>query len=119
MFRAAVLSIVLALVAGPQVPLLCAVWCHPEAAAATLCEHPDTAGALSVTANDSCPDIAAASTAFVREDVRRGVSAADPQHPAVVRALEYIRPPNSPEFGRVPGKHPPLEGRPLVLTLRI
>ena len=119
MFRAAVLSIVLALVATPQVPLLCAVWCHSEASAAGPCEHPDTGSALSVTANDSCPDIAAASTAFVREDVRRGVAAADPQHVAVVRGLEYLRPPHSPEFGREREQHSPLEVRPLLLALRI
>ena len=118
MFRAAVLSIVLMLVAGPQAPLLCAVWCHAEASAAGPCEHPDTASAPIVTANGSCPDIAEASTAFVREDPRRGASASDGQHAVVVPPFQFVAPP-TPEFRREPGQHPPLEARPLVLALRI
>ncbi|HEU4688320.1 MAG TPA: hypothetical protein VFS23_08175 [Vicinamibacterales bacterium] len=117
MFRAAVLSIVLTLVAGPNASLLCAVWCHPEAAAAGPCEHRDAT--TTITSNDSCPDIAAVTTAFVREDVRRGVSSSEGQIAVLVAPFEFVAPPQSSLFGRELRQHPPLEARPLVVTLRI
>ena len=115
-FRAALLSIVLTLAVGPTASLLCAVWCHPEAAAAEPCEHRDTPN---VTANDSCPDIAAVTTAFVREDVRRGVSASDGQTVVLVPPFQFVAPPTAPAFGGEFRQYPPLEARPLVLALRI
>jgi hypothetical protein len=117
-FRAAALAIVLTLALGPNASVLCAVWCHPEDVTAGACEHPNPTSTAGITANDSCPDIATASTAVVREDVRRGVSAAD-QDAAVVPPFQLVPPPNSPEFGREPRQHPPLDARPLVLSLRI
>lgn len=119
MFRAAVLSIVLTLVAGPNASLLCAVWCHPEAAAAGPCEHRGPTDTPSVTASDSCPDMAAVTTAFVREDVRRGVSASEDQTAVLVPPFQFVAPPTTPEFGGEFRQHPPLEARPLVLALRI
>ena len=115
-FRAAVLSIVLTLVAGPDASLLCAVWCHPEAATAGPCEHPDPTSTPSITANDSCPDIAASSTALVREDVRRGASA---QQAVLVARFQLARPPSNLASARDAGQRSPLEARPLVLPLRI
>jgi hypothetical protein len=41
MVRAAVLSIVLTLVIGPNAGALCSVWCHPEQAATSSCPHQD------------------------------------------------------------------------------
>lgn len=119
MFRAAVLSIVLTLVAGPHASLLCAVWCHPEAAAAEPCEHRDATETPNVTANDSCPDIVAVTTAFVREDVRRGVSASDGQTAVLAPPFQFVAPPTTPEFGGESRQHPPLEARPLVFALRV
>lgn len=118
-FRAAVLSIVLTLAVGPNASLLCAVWCHPDAAAAASCEHRDPTSTSSVAAKDGCPDIAAGTAALVREDVRRGMSTSDGQHAVVVPPFHFTLPPTLPEFGRQPGQHPPLEARPLVLALRI
>jgi hypothetical protein len=118
-FRAAVLSIVLTLAAGPNASLLCAVWCHPEAAAAEPCEHRDATYTANVTANDSCPDIAAVTTAFVREDVRSGVSASDGQTAVLVPPFQFVAPPTALEFGGEFRPHPPREARPLVLALRI
>jgi len=116
-FRAAVLSIVLTLVAGPNSSLLCAVWCHPETATAGPCEHPDPMSTPSITSNDSCPDIPAVTTAFVREDVRRGVFSSEGQAP--VPPFQFVAPPESSAFGRELRRHPPREARPLVVTLRI
>jgi hypothetical protein len=118
-FRAAVLSIVLTLVVGPNASLLCAVWCHPEAATVAHCEHQNPSGSPSVAEKDSCPDIAAGATAFVREDVRRGVSASDGQHAVVVPPFRFVPPPNPSELGRELRQHAPLEARPLVFALRI
>ena len=117
-FRAAVLSIVLTLAVGPNASLLCAVWCHPDAATGS-CEHRDQTIIPSVNAKDGCPDIAPGASALVREEVRRGVSASDSQYAAVVAPSQFVPPPTPPEFGREPGQHLPLEARPLILALRI
>jgi hypothetical protein len=118
-FRAAVLAIVLTLAVGPNASLLCTVWCHPDAASTGSCEQADPTSTPSVTRKDGCPDNAAGTSALVREDVRRGVSASDGQHAVVVAPFQFVAPPTPREFGREPGQHPPLEARPLVLALRI
>lgn len=118
-FRAAVLSIVLTLVAGPNASLLCAVWCHPETATAGPCEHPDPASTPGVTSSDSCPDVAAVTTAFVREDVRYGAPSSEGQIAILVGPFQFVAPPQASDFGRELRHHQPLEARPLVVTLRI
>ena len=118
MFRAAVLSIVLALAVGPH-GSLCAVWCHPETATTGACEHQDPTSSPRVSGDDSCSDIAAGLTAFVREDVRRGVSASDVQHAVVVPPFQSVPPSTPSALGREPGQPPFLKARPLVLALRI
>lgn len=55
MVRAAVLSIVLTLVIGPNAGALCSVWCHPEQAATSSCPHQDATTSPGVTREDSCP----------------------------------------------------------------
>ena len=118
-FRAVVLSIVLTFAVGPNASLLCAVWCHPDAAPTGSCEHPNPTSTPTVTAKDGCPDVAAGTSASVREEVRRGVSASDGQHAVVVAPFQFVPPRTPPEFGRAPGQRPPLEARPLLLALRI
>lgn len=118
MFRAAVFSIVLTLAVGPNASLLCAIWCHPDAAAAGPCEHPQTTSIPSVTTDDSCPAIAAGSTAFVREDMRRGVSTSHAQNAVVVPPFQFTPPPRHLVSTREAAQSPPIETRPLV-TLRI
>ena len=118
MFRATVLSIVLTLVAGQNASLLCAVWCHPEAATAGPCEHPDQS-TPSVTENGSCPDIPASSTALAREDVRRGVSAPAAQHAVPVAGFQFAPSPSHSASAGESGRRTAPEARPLVLPLRI
>jgi hypothetical protein len=118
-FRATVLSIVLTLVAGQNASLLCAVWCHPEAAAAGPCEHPDQTSTPSITQNGSCPDIPASSIALVREDVRRGVSAPAAQHAAPVVRFQFAHLPSHSASAGESGQRTAPEARPLVLPLRI
>jgi hypothetical protein len=117
-FRAAVVSIVLTLVAGPNASLLCVVWCHPQAATAGPCEHPTPTSTPSITSNDSCPDVTVASTAVVREDLRRGVSAPDPQ--AVDSApFQFAPPPRVRASADEAARLVRLDARPLVLALRV
>ena len=119
MFRAAVLSIVLTLTAGSNASLLCAVWCHPEAAATGQCAHPDSISTPIMTAKDSCPDIAVGSTAVVREDVRRGASTPHAQQAVAVPPFQVAPPPSHPTSARESGQRSPFEARPAVFTLRI
>ena len=117
-FRAAVLSIVLTLAVGQNASLLCAAWCHPDEAPTAGCDHQEATTCSKVSGNDDCPQIAASPTAFVREDVRRGESAAHALHAVVVPPFQFERPPQS-AFGRALGHRPPLETRPLAPALRI
>ena len=118
MFRAAVLSIVLALAAGTSASALCGAWCH-QAGAARTCEHQDSTGARTVAATDLCPGIAGLSTAYVREDVRRGASTPRAQHARNVAPFESGPPPIAAELVLHAAHRTPLAARPLVLSLRI
>lgn len=71
-FRAAVLFIVLTLAGGPNATLLCAVWCHPEEARTSSCQHPGAITSPSVTGGDSCGAVAGTLTALARDDAKRG-----------------------------------------------
>ena len=117
MFRAAVFSIVLTLVAGPNASLLCAVWCHLQTANAGSCEHPTPTDTPSLTSNDSCPDVTAVSTAVVRDDVRRGASAPDPQ--AVRVAFQFAPQPRVRSSVDEAARVFRLDGGPLGRALRI
>lgn len=119
MFRVAVLSIVMTLAAGPGASLLCVLWCHPQAAAAEPCGHRGTTSAPGVTTNDGCPDISAGSTAFVREDLLRGVFTPQAQHAVVVPPFQFTPPSRHAALSRTTTQSRQLEARPLVLALRI
>lgn len=71
MFRAAVFSIVLTLVAGQSAALLCDLSCDPGAA--TECLHHDAITAARVAVNSNCT-VVISSAAFVREDMWRPAS---------------------------------------------
>ena len=117
MFRAAVVSIVLALATGPNASLLCSTWCHQAATAG--CEHGDTTGAQTIAANDICPMTVGTSSAYVREDVRRGTSTSQAQHVKNVIPFESGRPPIEAVSVAHAGPCPPLAAQPVVLPLRI
>lgn len=118
-FRAAVLSFVLTLVAGPSASLLCALWCHPEAVTTGPCEHSNPTSTPNVTANDDCPDVATIATVFVREDVRRGTSAAQAHHAVDPAPFLFGPPPNHAGSVAESGRRVPLAAPRLVLVLRI
>ena len=117
-FRAAVVSIVLTLAVGQNAALLCSVWCHPPEAASGACEPQHQATSPSLTGNDSCTQVAAGATAFVREDVRRG-AAPDAQHSVVVAWFQFAPPQAHSTSGRQPRQQSPLGASPLILALRI
>jgi len=118
-FRAAVVSIVLTLAVGQNTGLLCSVWCHPPEAATGACEYQHHATSPSVTGDDSCPQLRAGATTFVREDLRRGASAPDVQHNVVVRGFDFAPPPMHPTFGRRLAHQTRPQASPLILALRI
>jgi hypothetical protein len=118
-FRAAVVSIVLTLAVGQDTALVCSVWCHPPEAAPGVCEHQHQLTPLSVTGNDSCTQLAAGATVFVREDVRRGASAPDAKHGVVVAGFQFVPPPAHSMSGIKLRQETPLRASPFILALRI
>lgn len=118
-FRAALLSIVFSLAVGPNVALLCRTWCDAHAAAASECHHESSSTGATVASDEHCDDVGAATTAALREDVRRGVSPPDGN-----QAIPVPRCQLAPETADARSAHehrrsPPLETGPLDTTLRI
>ena len=119
MFRVAVLSIVVALAVGENARLLCTVWCDPTEAAAAGFHHHDSTNSSSVKGADPCSNAVLSVTAFVREDMRRAVSAPDAQQAVAVPRYQFS--PSTAET-RARGdsaRKRSLENRPLETTLRI
>lgn len=89
MFRAAIVSIVLTLIVGPNTALLCSVWCHPEEATTSTCQHQNATTSPRVTGQARCGAPPANATAFVRQEARRGSPTNDAQYVFVVGALRF------------------------------
>jgi hypothetical protein len=131
-FHAVVLAIVLTLAAAPDAALLCSAWCHPQAAAASASHHGEPSAASSashhgepaagssVAGDDTCDncDNPFGAAEFLREDLRRNVSAPDvdavlvPGHQLAHSTID-ARP------GQEPGREGSLEARRLPTILRI
>jgi hypothetical protein len=73
-FRAAVLSIVLATSGAPTAALLCRTWCDPIAAAVSGCHHERLANFTIVAGEDGCRNTVLGSASPAQENVRRNVS---------------------------------------------
>ena len=119
MFRAALVSMVLALTLGQNVVLLCRTWCHPEHGAHATCEHQVPATSPSATASESCTQLSNGTAPFVREDGPRRVSASDGQQGIVAAQFQFVLPPTLSAYDHERAQRTPLEVRPLVLALRI
>jgi hypothetical protein len=120
-FRAALLSIVLLLGIGPDVPLLCKALCNPAAAAANGCHYqvdPSDASARRIGGHD-CGADALVGTAYIREDGRR--TAPSPQTDLALPAArnQLAAPVNRvlPHCGL--GRLSSFERRPIETALRI
>ena len=117
-FRAALVSIVLALTFGQNATVLCRVWCQPQERANSTCEHQPQNTSPSVTGNESCIPIEG-TTPFVREDGRRGSSASDAQLSVVIARFHLSLPPSvAVRMNAHPQATPP-DVRPLAVALRI
>lgn len=118
-FRVAVFSIVLAITGNPITgALLCRTWCDPNAAAASGCHHELATFAI-VAGEDGCRNAVLNATAFVQENVRRGVSSPYAGHAMPVPRYEVAGWTSDAAVGHAPGGSPSLEKRPLETTLRI
>ena len=77
MFHATVLSIVLALVVGPNASVLCKAWCDPAGAAATQCHHERGSLSATLSGTDDCGREIPDSAVLVNDDARRGAPSSD------------------------------------------
>lgn len=116
-FRAAVLSIVLALALGQNAVLLCQVWCDPPEAAATGCHHEDGTPSPTLARDAECDDGLVGIADITRPELRRGVSDRDHGAVAVVRFL--FAPPSTGTLHSESGAQLLLQARPLVTPLRL
>ena len=116
-FRAAILSIVLTLAAGQNIGLLCHLWCPPDAATASGCEH-QTSTSPSLTPYEGCNQAVGDATAIAREEGRR-TAAPLVQSAAVVPLFALAAPVLDARLAYPPDGRRLLDARPLVLALRI
>jgi len=118
-FRATVLSIVLTLTAGPNVGVLCKVWCDPVEAATAGCHHGHGNPSAILTGTDDCGNVVFSSAVFVKEDARGGLSSSNTRHADVVPRYQYPASTSETHLGDEPRCAWPLGKRPLVTALRI
>ena len=119
-FRAAVLSIVLTLVIGPNTAPLCWAWCDPMPAAETGCDHhAAVATSTSVVSDGTCDMVVFSAAGFLREEPRRDLFDQNAQHAILIPCdqLAYgtiaAQPGPNPGFQQSPGQRTP----PAVLRL--
>jgi hypothetical protein len=117
--RATVLSIVLTLTAGPNVGVLCKVWCDPVEAATAEChlEHGKPSAVL--TGTDDCGNVVFSNAILVKEDARGGLSSSDTRHAVVVPRYQCPASSSGTDLGDEPRCAWPLGTQPLVTALRI
>lgn len=118
MFRAAVLSIVLAFVAAPEATLLCRLWC-PNDGSAVSCHHHEQSSLARVKATDVCDAADASVVALTREDSRRVAAGSGTGHAVPVERYQIVRPTRGPRTVERWAREHELERRPLETTLRL
>jgi hypothetical protein len=89
MVRAAVLSLVFVVAAGPSLPVLCKAWCATPAAGSG-CHHGHHGATTRAEKNDSCQDQVLVATVY-REDTRRRTAADKGTGWAITRSA-FLRP---------------------------
>lgn len=117
--RAAVLSIVLTLAIGPNATLLCSVWCRPDEAKSSACQHQDAATSPLVTGGGSCQTAGASATALIREDARRGSPLAGAQHAIAVSRFRFAPPSNHTARPSDVATSLVADARPHLIALRV
>lgn len=117
-FRGAVLSIVLAVAVGPNVSLLCRVWCDPQAAVASGCHDEGSGSPTAVVKEDGCWRAAFSVAPFLGQEARRGAVAGAMDVAATVPSS--IAPHMlATGVSHAVGFARPFETRPLPIALRI
>ena len=120
--RAVVVSIVLTLAVAPNAALLCRAWCDPQVAAASACHHEKSPATSSVVADptrDECDQSAVRPAQFLREDVRRSVSALDAGDAILVARYQFAPSTTDTRSGQEPWREWRLEKQPLLTALRL
>ena len=118
MFRAAVLSIVLAFAAAPEATLLCRLWC-PSEASASGCYHHERASWTREKASDACDAADPSVAALTREDARPTERGSGTDHPAPVQRYQLVRSTSGNRIVESWAREHALERRPLETTLRL
>lgn len=135
MFRAFVLSIVLSVAVAPNAALLCIASCHPQPATSSVSHHGEHSAALSAShggetlvassvmgGDNTCPNcdnVGLGAVQFLREDVRRSISALDAVQAILVPRYQLAHSTIDARPGREPGREWSLEERSLPTILRI
>ena len=120
MFRAVVFSIALTVAAGPSAALLCRIWCDPPVATASACHrHTTSTTSTNVAADGTCNDMRPSVAAFVREALRRDVSAPEAHDAVSVPRYHLAHTPTNDRYGQSSWPKPSLEKPPLSTNLRI
>jgi hypothetical protein len=121
MFRALVVSTVLALTVWQNAMLTCLAWCESEAATADCHHHQEESAArpASMVTNQDCEQMGLDGRAFLREEKRRTIATSEAVAAVLVRDLRlaHLTPLARPE--QQPGRDRSFESRPLTPALRI
>jgi len=117
MLRAAALSLVLALAAGPNVPWVCTVLCD-EAPVATDCQHQTPAASVAAAAGHCCEIAAPEVAGFVPRDVLHSRVSLDSEHPSPLLPSNGLALTGNPSgTGRSPAR--PWNQHSLSIALRL
>ena len=119
MFRTVLLSIVFSLVAGQDLALLCRTWCDGHTVGESECHHKNSFHRPSVAGSENCDNVVVASTAVLRDDVRRDVSSRNGNQAIPVPRYQLAQLTIGAGPGQEPWREWSLEKRPLSTTLRI
>ena len=113
------LSIVLSLAVGQDLPLLCRTWCAGHAVVASESHHTNSSRMPGVAGSENCDDVVVASTAVLREDVRRDVSSRNANQAIPVPRYQLAQLTIGAGPGQEPWREWSLEKGPLSTALRI
>lgn len=118
MFRAALFSIVLALVAAPEATLLCKVWCPSEAGARD-CRHHGWASSVALQTTDRCDAAAPSVVAVTGEAGRRDAPDAGARHAVPRQPFALVPSHQATDTVEFWARENVLEARPLETILRL
>jgi hypothetical protein len=116
-FRAAVLSIVLAVAAAPSAATLCQIWCDSQAATAAC--HPEALAPSSTAAGASNCDRSLSLGAVLPEEARRGLAAPGAMDAGSFFPLQLAQLTTDARRHHEPGREWWLVQRPPTTALRI